>query len=69
MSIFRSSKARILKFKTMSCCDGWSYPDSEVDGVCPDCGEPTVEGHAQSGCNYSPVICTTCGDAPCDGSC
>ena len=51
------------------CCDGWKFDDSEVNGVCPDCGEPTVDGEAQEGCNWSPVICKTCGDAPCDGSC
>ena len=33
----------------MSCSDGWDYPDSAVDGVCPDCGEPTCGGEAQKG--------------------
>jgi len=47
------------------CCDGWSFKDSEVDGTCSECGEPTVEGQAQTGCHYSPVGCTECGDAPC----
>lgn len=51
------------------CCDGWSHDDREVDGECPDCGEDTVEGTAQHGCNYSPVVCDTCGSAPCDLSC
>ena len=51
------------------CCEGWSYPDSAVNGECPDCGCPTVDGEAQYGCAYSPVICETCGDAPCDESC
>jgi uncharacterized Zn finger protein len=51
------------------CADGWSYDDSEVDGECPDCGYPTVDGVAQSGCNWSTVQCKTCGDAPCDQSC
>ncbi len=53
----------------LKCCSGWEYPDEEVDGECPDCGGPTVEGEAQSGCSYSPVLCKTCGDRPCDGSC
>lgn len=51
------------------CCDGWHEPDCEVDGECPDCGEPTVDGVAQTGCNYSPVACDTCGWRPCDWSC
>lgn len=51
------------------CSDGWNYPDSEVDGECPDCGMPTVGGTAQYGCHYSPVECETCESAPCDGSC
>lgn len=51
------------------CCEGWSYEDVEVNGVCPKCGEPTVDGGAQSGCHWSPTICEECGDSPCDGSC
>ena len=50
------------------CCDGW-FIDEEPDGICEECGEDTVEGSAPSGCNYSPVRCQTCGDAPCDQSC
>jgi len=53
----------------MSCCDGWWEPDEAVNGECPACGGPTVDGSAQSGCNYSPCICEVCGDRPCDGSC
>lgn len=53
----------------MSCCDGWEYSDKEVNGVCKDCGMPTVGGHAQEGCHYSPVVCETCGWSPCDQSC
>ena len=53
----------------MSCCAEWSYEDNEVNGVCPDCEEPTVDGEAKEGCQYSPVACETCGWAPCDGSC
>lgn len=51
------------------CADGWYSDDSEVDGVCPDCGMPTVDGVAQYGCNWSPVDCQTCGSSPCDDSC
>jgi methionyl-tRNA synthetase len=51
------------------CSDGWSYPDSEVNGKCPDCGMETVDGEAQEGCHYSPCDCDTCGYAPCDDSC
>jgi hypothetical protein len=51
------------------CCDGWDYNDDEVNGECPACGMPTVDGEAQSGCHYSPVACNTCGDSPCDGYC
>ncbi len=51
------------------CCDGWHTPEEEVDGECPDCGEPTANGLAADGCNYSPTTCETCGASPCDGSC
>jgi hypothetical protein len=50
------------------CCDGWDFSE-EVNGECPDCGEPTVDGGAATGCNYSPVECETCGWRPCDNSC
>jgi ribosomal protein S27E len=52
------------------CCDGWGLePGEEVNGECPDCGEETVDGGAAYGCNYSPILCETCGAAPCDLSC
>ena len=51
------------------CADGWDYGEENVNGKCPKCEQPTVDGHAVSGCNYSPVICKVCGDAPCDQSC
>lgn len=51
------------------CCDGWSSDESEVNGECEECGGKTVNGSAASGCCYSPVVCDTCGYAPCDGSC
>jgi len=53
----------------MSCYDGWDSEESEINGVCPDCGEDTVDGQAASGCGYSPTTCTTCGASPCDESC
>jgi hypothetical protein len=57
------------RIREIGCCDGWSSLVSEINGECPDCGYPTVDGDAASGCYYSPVICKTCGYAPCDGSC
>ena len=51
------------------CSDGYSSFKWEVDGVCPDCGYPTVGGKAASSCYWSPVDCETCGRRPCDGSC
>lgn len=50
------------------CCDGWNN-EEEVNGTCPECGQPTVDGEASVGCNYSPIVCDTCGWAPCDDSC
>lgn len=50
------------------CCDRWGT--YEKAGECPDCGMDVDEdGDAIYGCNYSPVLCETCGDAPCDDSC
>lgn len=57
------------KEHTMPCCDGWDYTTEKVNGKCPECGEPTIDGSAPTGCNYSPVVCKTCADAPCDSSC
>lgn len=57
------------------CCDGWYHSDEEINDECPDCGTPVVrdeetgEMEAQSGCNWSPEVCETCGWAPCDLSC
>ena len=58
----------------MSCCDGWNlwgdYPKDYVCKQCPDRGEDVDDdGNAMTGCHYSPVVCKTCGSAPCDGSC
>lgn len=49
------------------CCDAWN--EGKPNGECPKCGAPTVDGIAATGCNYSPVQCDKCGDAPCDQSC
>ena len=51
------------------CCDNTGYSEKQIDGTCPDCGEPTVEGSAYDRCGYSPEVCETCGFAPCDESC
>ena len=58
----------------MMCCDGWNnYPKNyrnEDIAECPDCGEDVdADGAAMSGCNWSTVLCDTCGSAPCDLSC
>lgn len=48
------------------------YPSKipvEFNGECPDCGSDTVDGESIDICTYSPVICNTCGWAPCDESC
>jgi len=54
--------------KIMGCCSS-IYEGEEIDGECPDCGEPTNDGDAVYGCSYSPVECETCGSTPCDLSC
>lgn len=42
----------------------------EPDGICPDCGTETYQGESIfPSCCYSPVICKTCNDQPCDESC
>jgi len=53
----------------MGCAEGWQYNEDEINGTCTSCGTPTVDGQAIEGCDWSPVICETCGEAPCDGSC
>ena len=32
----------------VGCSEGWSSDKSEVNGECPDCGMPTVDGKAAS---------------------
>lgn len=50
------------------CCDNSGEP-GEPNGICEECGEPTVDGCTKDHCNYSSVECQTCGWAPCDESC
>ena len=50
------------------CCDAIGET-GDADDVCPDCGEPTVDGRSKEICCYSPIACETCEHAPCDGSC
>ncbi len=40
-----------------------------VDGECPDCGSPTLEGTAVFCCTYSPITCKTCEYSRCDKYC
>lgn len=57
--------------ETNMCCDP-KFLNSErhlIDGECPDCGEPTVDGEAFEICSYSPCECNTCDHRPCDDSC
>ena len=50
------------------CCD--VIENGPEVGECPDCGAPVdADGDVTYYCGYSPVICPTCGDAPCDESC
>ncbi len=51
------------------CCEPSGYRDEDIDGECPECGEPTVDGEAFECCSYSPECCEVCGCRPCNGSC
>ena len=51
------------------CCEPTGYKEEELNGECPACGQPTVDGDAYESCGYSPVECEVCGWRPCDGSC
>lgn len=51
------------------CCEPIYFPKEDINGECPECGTPTVDGQAAVGCYYSPVECKLCGWKPCDGSC
>lgn len=51
------------------CCESSGYKKEEINGVCPVCGEPTVDGYAYEQCYWSLEECEVCHWAPCDGSC
>ena len=52
------------------CCEPRvGYDSRQINGECPFCGSPTVDGDAYDQCCYSEVECEECGWAPCDGSC
>lgn len=51
------------------CCSAFEYHKHEINGKCPECDEPTIDGKAADGCSYSPVVCKKCEHQPCDGSC
>ena len=51
------------------CSEPSDYREEDINGECPECGAQTVDGDAYEQCAYSPVICETCGEAPCDESC
>jgi len=51
------------------CADGWNSLESDVNGECPECETPTVDGEAAYGCNHSPGKCEVCGRCWCDDSC
>ncbi len=54
----------------MSCC--WSNDGDRIFNgeYCQECGAMIDEdGNAIGGCEYSPITCSTCGNAECDGSC
>jgi hypothetical protein len=53
----------------MSCCADVGYEKEEINGECPECGEPTVDGNAYEQCSYSPETCEICNCKPCDLSC
>ena len=55
--------------RKMSCCDPSEYSEKDINGVCPECGEGTVDGDTYECCGYSPLLCKVCGFAPCDESC
>ena len=41
----------------------------KANGVCEECGQPTVDGYTKERCAYSPRLCDHCEWTPCDGSC
>lgn len=53
------------------CCEPIDARPNETVGECPDCGcDVDKDGDCtEKGCGYSPKLCETCGDRPCDWSC
>ena len=52
------------------CCSDAGFQDQEdINGECPECGSPTVDGQSFEYCEYSPEVCEECGWRPCDDSC
>ena len=58
-----------FKMSISGCCDPKIYLRETINGICEECGCPTVDGEAFVSCDYSPKACDICGWAPCDGSC
>jgi len=51
------------------CCDAVGSEEKMVK-ECPECGGDVDEdGISGDICGYSPIVCETCGSAPCDDSC
>ncbi len=53
------------------CCEPIPARPEDTVGNCEDCGSP-IDKRGETtdkGCVYSPTICKTCGDCPCDWSC
>ena len=53
----------------MCCGDKNEFKRDEINGECPVCGEPTVDGEAFEQCGWSQEECEHCGWSPCDQSC
>ncbi len=52
------------------CSDGYQ-PEEEVAGECEECGcDVDLLGYSvEHQCHWSPEVCKTCHDSPCDQSC
>lgn len=51
------------------CYEPIEHDEEEINGVCPSCKTPTIDGKAAIGCYYSAEECEVCGYSPCDDSC
>ena len=62
-------KAQSNRKDKIMCCEAQGAT-GEVNGECPECGEPTVDGEAVDVCGYSPDDpCPVCGSNPCSDYC